>query len=472
MFQYIIKRFVYFLPTLLIISFLVFGLSKCVPNDPIDPPQNEISSKTDLSNAIKDYERLAEIYGLTGPAFYFDFTSQAYPDTLHKIIYRDHREHWSNLIAQYGNWNEISKYKDAIQTTQLQLFEVPDTIAQNEVIKIRSALSFLYVYDKDDDIQRELDSINVVINNSSTLFLIMKESVGFLNKSYSDVKDKATPSKLLIPTFQWHGFDNQYHRWFTNFITGDFGIAYRSMRPVLDELKEAIFWTLIINLISIFFAYIISIPLGIFSAKNKDSRMDRMTTVILFVLYSLPSFWIATMLVVFITSPEYGMNWFDTSLPYCSSTIPFWTCFWSTASNLVLPIFCITYASLAFISRQMRGGMLDVLQQDYIRTARAKGLSENKVVWIHGFRNSLFPIITLFASVFPRAIAGSVVIEIIFNIPGMGKLAFDAIMQSNWPIVFAVLMLVATMTMIGALVADILYAVADPRISFNQNKKE
>ena len=177
------------------------------------------------------------------------------------------------------------------------------------------------------------------------------------------------------------------------------------------------------------------------------------------------------MLVVFITTPEYGMDWFNTSLPYCSSTTSFWTCFWSTAANLVLPIFCITYASLAFISRQMRGGMLDVLQQDYIRTARAKGLSENKVVWKHGFRNSLFPIITLFASVFPRAIAGSVVIEIIFNIPGMGKLAFEAITHSNWPVVLAVLMLVAIMTMIGTLVADILYAVADPRISFNQNKR-
>ena len=464
MFQYIIKRILYFLPTLLIISIIVFGMSKCTPNDPCNPNPNDPDDKQAFINC-------QERFGLTGPAFYFDITSKAYPDTLHKIVYKRDREQWSNLIAQYGNWEEISKYKDAIQATQFKLFELPDTVTSDELIQVKRSISFLYVFDDDNDIQSELDSINVAFNNDSTLSTIMKESVDLINKSYSDIKTKATPSKLLIPAFHWYGFDNQYHKWFTNFIKGNFGTSYRSMRPVLDELKEAIFWTLIINLISIFFAYIISIPLGIFSAKNKDSRMDRMTTVILFVLYSLPSFWIATMLVVFITSPEYGMNWFDTSLPYCSSTTPFWTCFWSTASNLVLPIFCITYASLAFISRQMRGGMLDVLQQDYIRTARAKGLSENKVVWIHGFRNSLFPIITLFASVFPRAIAGSVVIEIIFNIPGMGKLAFDAIMQSNWPIVFAVLMLVAIMTMIGALVADILYAVADPRISFNQNRK-
>lgn len=438
-------------------------MSKCTPNDPCNPNPDDPYDKQTFINC-------QENFGLTGPSFYFNITSQAYPDSLHKIAYERDRNQWSNLIAQYGNWNEISKYKDALEAAQVRLFEVPDTLAPNEMIQVRKSLSFLYVRDNDIDIQRELDSIKVALNNSIPLSLIMKESVDFLNNTYSDIKEKATPSKLLIPAFHWNGFDNQYHRWFTNFITGDFGTSYRSMRPVLTELKEAIFWTLLINLISIFFAYIISIPLGIFSAKNKDSKMDRGITILLFILYSLPSFWIATMLVVFITSPEYGMDWFDTSLPYCSSTTSFWTCFWDTAANLVLPIFCITYASLAFISRQMRGGMLDVLQQDYIRTARAKGLSENKVVWKHGFRNSLFPIITLFASVFPRAIAGSVVIEIIFNIPGMGKLAFDALIQSNWPLVFAVLMLVAIMTMLGNLVADILYAVADSRISFNQNK--
>ena len=119
----------------------------------------------------------------------------------------------------------------------------------------------------------------------------------------------------------------------------------------------------------------------------------------------------------------------------------------------------------------MRGGMINVIQKDYIRTAKAKGLDGSQVIWRHAFRNSLFPIITLFANVFPAILAGSVVIEVIFNIPGMGKLTLDSIFEQNYPVVFAILMLAAVMTMVGMLVADLLYAVADPRVSFVNNSK-
>ena len=114
----------------------------------------------------------------------------------------------------------------------------------------------------------------------------------------------------------------------------------------------------------------------------------------------------------------------------------------------------------------MRGGMLNVIKQDYIRTAHAKGLPENQIVWKHAFRNSLFPIITLFASIFPAAIAGSTVIEVIYSIPGMGFLAYSSIIARDWPVVFTILMFAAILTMIGNLIADFLYAVADPRVSY------
>ena len=131
---------------------------------------------------------------------------------------------------------------------------------------------------------------------------------------------------------------------------------------------------------------------------------------------------------------------------------------------MVLPVFALSYGALAFISRQMRGSMVDVLRQDYVRTARAKGLKEKAVVWKHAFRNALFPIITMFASVLPASIAGSVVIEVIFNIHGMGKVVVDSIFRDDWPLVYSVLMLASVLTMVGILLADILYALADPRI--------
>ena len=209
--------------------------------------------------------------------------------------------------------------------------------------------------------------------------------------------------------------------------------------------------------------------MGVVAAAKKNSVFDKTSTLITFLLFSLPSFWIATILVVFFTTPEYGSwtNIFPSiGLGKNYGVQSGWANFWDVAAHLILPVFCLTYAALAFISRQVRGGMLDVLQKDFIRTAKAKGVAPKKVIWKHAFRNSLFPIITLFAAVFPATLAGSVVIEVIFNIPGMGRLAFDAIYAEDWPIVFSVLMLAAILTIIGNLVADMLYAAADPRVTF------
>lgn len=203
------------------------------------------------------------------------------------------------------------------------------------------------------------------------------------------------------------------------------------------------------------------------------SFMDKLSTTVLFVLYSLPSFWIGTLLITFFTTDQYGelFDWFPTNGVQTQEIAmdpdaSFWTKSADIMYHMFLPIFCITYGSFAYLSRQMRGAMLSVVRQDYIRTANAKGLSEKEVTWKHAFRNSLFPIITLFSSVFPRALSGAIAIELIYNIPGMGVLVLGAINERDWPVVFTVAMLASILTMIGNLVADILYAVVDPRISF------
>lgn len=471
MFKYTIKRILFFFPTLIAISFLAFGLSKCTPGDPSKPDPPPFETKQTIKNYEEEYKRRAEIFGLIGPTFYFELTSNAYPDTLHKIIQKDKRENWTTLISQYGNWEQISEYKTAIKATQLKLFEVPDSIGSEAVKKIKRNLKFLPILSKDKTISNRLETISTAYNSTPALQEYLKNEIENLTNSYQSIKEKATPAKLYIPTIHWYGLDNQYHNWVTNFLVGDFGISHKTMRPVASEIRDAIYWTFIMMLLAIIVAYCTAIPLGVFSAKKRGQRFDKITTMILFMLYSLPTFWVATMLVVFFSTPEYGA-WTDIfpsiGLGDLPSNAPFWDRFWETASHLILPVFCISYNALAFITRQMRGGMVNVIQQDYIRTAKAKGLSDNQVIWKHAFRNSLFPIITLFASLFPAVLAGSVVIEVIFNIPGMGKLTLASILENNYPVVFAILMLAAVMTMIGMLVADILYALSDPRVSFNK----
>jgi peptide/nickel transport system permease protein len=261
----------------------------------------------------------------------------------------------------------------------------------------------------------------------------------------------------------------QYFIWVGNMATGDFGNSFVDNRPVMDKILERIPITATIALIIILLIYIIAIPLGIYSAARQYSMGDRFTTFILFVLYSLPSFWIATMGIVFLANVEY-LKIFPTSGLYTlgSDNWSFFEKLWDKAYHLILPVICGSLASFAFLSRQMRGSMLEVIRQDYIRTARAKGLKEKTVVLKHALRNSLIPVITLLGGILPALISGSVIIESIFSIPGMGQLAFQALIARDYPLIMAELVLSAVLTMVGLLLVDIMYAIVDPRIAFSK----
>jgi peptide/nickel transport system permease protein len=251
------------------------------------------------------------------------------------------------------------------------------------------------------------------------------------------------------------------------FLRGDFGISLSHRMAVTEKIKPALFWTLVINLAAIALAFLMAVPLGVWSAVKRGQTFDKATTIGLFMLYSLPAFWVATLLLIFFTTREYGMDFFPSGgLGNVPTSAPWWQQIWLATPHLMLPIVCVAFPSIAYIARQARGGMANVLSQDFIRTARAKGLPERTVIWRHGFRNALFPLITLLASVVPSAIAGSVAVEAIFNIPGMGWLTLQAIGQNDWPIVFTVLMLGAVLTVVGMLLADVLYRWADPRLNY------
>jgi peptide/nickel transport system permease protein len=261
----------------------------------------------------------------------------------------------------------------------------------------------------------------------------------------------------------------QYFIWVGNMAMGDFGNSFVDNRPVMGKILERIPVTLPISLFAIFLAYTIAIPIGIYSAARQYSFTDRFTTVILFVLYSLPSFWVATMAIIFLANVEY-LKIFPTSGLYTlgSENWSFIERTWDRIWHLILPVACYTLGSFAFLSRQMRGSMLEVIRQDYIRTARAKGLKERVVVLKHALRNSLIPIITLLAGIFPSLVGGSIIIEQIFTIPGLGQLAFQALVARDYPLIMAELVIAAVLTLIGLLVMDIMYAAVDPRIAFTK----
>jgi peptide/nickel transport system permease protein len=262
----------------------------------------------------------------------------------------------------------------------------------------------------------------------------------------------------------------QYWRWVKSIVQFDFGISFKDNRPVIDKIKEALPITLTLNFIEILIVYFVSLPLGVYSAFKKDSFFDKSLMLTLFTLYSLPTFWVAMILIMFFASGEY-FNWFPMFGLWSDGAeqLGIFGYIGNVLWHLALPIVCMVYGSFAFLSRFSRANMLEVIQQDYIRTARAKGLPENKVIWKHAFRNSLIPLVTLMGTLLPALLGGSVIIEQIFSIPGMGKLGFEAVFQRDYPLIMAIAAIEALLTLISLLLADLLYVAVDPRIDFSKS---
>jgi len=259
----------------------------------------------------------------------------------------------------------------------------------------------------------------------------------------------------------------RYPMWFARMVTLDFGKSFKDQRPVLDIVVERLPITLQINVIAILLSYLIAIPVGVHSSVKAGTVPERLTTVVLFILYSLPSFWVAYILIYFLAG---GGHWNLFPVGGISSRAAEGFTLWRWAADrawhLMLPVACLTYGGFAGLSRYMRSGMMEILRQDYIRTARAKGLRERTVIFKHALRNSVIPIVTILAGLLPGLIGGSVIIETIFNIPGMGRLAYNAVLARDYPVIMADATIIAVLTLFGILSSDIIYAIVDPRIKY------
>ncbi len=280
--------------------------------------------------------------------------------------------------------------------------------------------------------------------------------------------DAATQA-IIEQTKALYGLDKpipvQYALWLSRLVRLDFGNSMKDQRPVMDKIAEALPITLQFNVLSILLVYLISIPIGVYSATHPGTKQDGTITLLLFMLYSMPVFWVAMLLILFLGGGEY-LNLFPIHGLQSSdaASLPMHLRLLDRLWHMALPLFCMTYGGLAFLSRYMRAGMLDVLRQDYIRTARAYGFSERTVVWKYAMRNSLIAIITLLGGLLPSLIGGSIIIETIFSIPGMGRLAFEAVLSRDYPLIMGNVAMASLLTLAGLLLTDILYVLVDPRI--------
>lgn len=442
---YFIKRLFLFIPTLLLLSLFFFYLSKLSPGDPM-LQKLEQQKLTDRQEEMHSLDQLRQRFGLHHPTFYFSVHRKSSSDTLNRISNQTIKSNLQNWAYQCGSWNIVNDFykhcKKLIFDKNLSLDE------KKKILQLLQTASIKNINEK---------------NLNTPLFDPLKEKL-------SQMKETNLWWHSILLNVKWNGLTNQYHNWLKGIIIGDFGTSYQDGRSVNTKISEALKWTLILSLSSLLISLLIATPLAVYTAFHPNSFLDKAINTFFLGLYSIPNFWVATLLIIYFTGGDY----FDLFPSYGVGQVPDKSSWIQSLqirfSHLVLPVICISYGSFAFLFKQLRNSMKKELVKPYIQTAQSKGLPIKTILWKHAFRNASLPFITLLGKAFPLIISGSFVIEYIFSINGMGKLTLESFVARDYPIIFGILMIASLLTLVGNWLADIFYQFADPRISIGTNK--
>jgi peptide/nickel transport system permease protein len=255
----------------------------------------------------------------------------------------------------------------------------------------------------------------------------------------------------------------QYMKWLKRMLSLDFGRSMIDDRPVAAKIASRLPATLLLQVSSLVLVFLIAVPLGIVSAVKRDSAMDRLTTVLVFTGYSIPTFWLALLLILFF---GIKLQWLPISgmSPWYMEYLGRGERFMEILRHMVLPLIVTALGSMAALSRYSRSSVIQSLKEPYVLNARARGIPENRVIWVHVLRNALLPIVTIMGLALPALVSGSFIFETIFSWPGMGRLGYEAIMSYDYPVVMGVGVIATFLTLSGILLSDIAYAMVDPRI--------
>lgn len=319
-------------------------------------------------------------------------------------------------------------------------------------------------------LKRALLAIPTLLGASTLIFFLMHAAPGDPTSMY--IRPDIDPA--VIEQMRTNlGLDQpvhvQYVKWVSSFARGKFGYSFSQKRPIADIIKDTLPNTLLLSGVAMLIIFTLGVLIGTIQAVRQYSLVDNVATVIAFFFYSMPSFWFGLMLILLLS---YKLQWLPASqmtsvnhefLPAAEQWI-------DRLKHLLMPALALGVGAAAGVARYMRSGMLEQIHQDYVRTARAKGLSERVVVFKHAMRNALIPIVTLLGLYFPFLVGGSVLIETIFAWPGMGRLIINAIFQRDYPVVLASAFVLSIMVVVGNLIADILYSIVDPRVRVEESE--
>ncbi len=324
-------------------------------------------------------------------------------------------------------------------------------------------------------LKRLLFAIPLLFGIATATFFMMQLAPGDpLDMYLEPQRQRQVDPEVIELLRKKYGLDQpihiQYVHWLGNVMHGDFGESFRHRRPVSDLLAEAVPYTLQLTVLAVLLDALVGITLGIISAVKQYSLWDKVVTLGSLIIYAVPGFWLALMLVLMFSV---HLGWFPTaqtrSMDY--EFLSLWGKIGDRLWHLVLPVFVMGIASAAGTARYMRNKLLEVLSEDYVTAARARGFTERFVILKHALRNALIPIITIYGLSLPFLLGGATIVETIFAWPGMGRLAVGAVTGRDYPLIMATMLIAAVLTVMGNLLADIAYAWVDPRVSYDGKKR-
>lgn len=437
--RYILKRILAFIVGIWSVILLIFLLSSASQRDKVHiflehEGIRQDESEDYMGKYISKYREL----GLHYPLFYFALTPHFYPQNIRAIenfIERSFTEAWLKQGYDYAaihNFLNLSKNEN-----------IGNRIGYRELLLTCRNISELKA--------KVNESIGTAVDDQ------IHGAINLLESSRHS---------FHYPVLRWHGFENQYHLWFKKILKGDFGLSYKDNRPVKHKIINALPWTLILLILNVLMVVLIAIPLGLLLALYKNSWLDKLFSIGSFVIFSMPLFWIATMVLILLSGTFFDINLLPSIRWYEYRDAGFISKMWLYVKQLYPALLCLVLVDLAYLLRLIRSAAIEELDKSYPILAYSKGLKPLQVLFRHVRPNAMIPATTLIVGSIPGSVAGSVIIEVVFGIPGMGRLLYDSINSADWAVVYAIVLMVALFTSLFFLVGDILYAKLDPRISF------
>ena len=429
---YLLKRLLLVIPTMLLLSILVFFLMDRMTADIVGDELSTIKWESKTHSQTNNHllqDAIIKKYNYQYPLFYFSISRKAYPDTLHQIFPIHKREFIKRISTSYSNKDLIGALIRRIDSAAIEIPEI------NRIYLSKNEIAF----------EEELRHLRASHPNEAS------EIGGLLDELK---KGKGNVARF-IPTLVWNGPRCRYHLWLKSFVQFDFGRSTQDGLPIRERIVPALLISMKTGIPAIILLFVISVPLGIYFANSSTPGKNTFINAI-YILQAMPLFWIAELLLIFFASrsflqlfPSFGTG---------SSSFD--------VKNAVLPILSLVISGMPIVILQTKKSVENYLGQPFILTAKSKGLSEKTVLWKHVLRNAFTPIITLFFSFLPSAVAGVMIVEFVFSIPGAGRLLVEAINLHDHLMILTLIMMVGLIKILSGLMADIAYRMSDPRVTF------